>query len=53
MTLSDDNRQVVQMAECEKCGLKYPLDEIGSPETEQSYTCDDCGGYVDVRSINV
>lgn len=34
-------------AQCEDCGLVYPLDEIGEPKTQVAYTCDDCGGPVE------
>lgn len=35
-------------AVCEDCELTYPLDEDGEPKTEAAYTCDDCGGAVEV-----
>ena len=34
-------------AQCEDCGLVYGLAD-GDPKTEQPYTCDDCGGAVEV-----
>jgi hypothetical protein len=32
---------------CEDCGLGYSVDGHGMPLTQDPYTCDDCGGYVD------
>jgi len=37
-------------AVCEDCGLRYPLGRADVPITAHPYTCDDCGGYVDVPS---
>jgi hypothetical protein len=36
------------IARCEDCGLVYGVDYAGVPETQEAFTCDDCGGYVDV-----
>lgn len=35
-------------AVCEECGLRYALTPWGDPATDAPYTCDDCGGYVEV-----
>ena len=36
------------LAFCEDCELPYRVGHAGIPLTSHSYTCDDCGGYVDV-----
>ena len=36
------------VAECEDCRLLYAVSSVGEPITQRAYTCDDCGGYVDV-----
>lgn len=35
-------------AVCEDCGLNYPVGRLDIPITGYPYTCDDCGGYVEV-----
>lgn len=35
-------------AVCGDCGLTYRLGRNDVPITSYPYTCDDCGGYVDV-----
>lgn len=37
-------------ARCDECGLTYDVGRFDVPITEVSYTCDDCGGYVDLMS---
>lgn len=35
-------------AVCEECELIYSLDDDGQPKTIEPFTCDDCGGAVEV-----
>lgn len=35
-------------AVCEDCGLNYEVGREHIPVTVDPFTCDDCGGYVDV-----
>lgn len=39
-------RRLMAGAKCERCGLRYEMGKFG-PATNEPYTCDDCGGYVD------
>lgn len=36
------------IAQCEQCPLTYQVDEDGCPVTIEPFTCDDCGGSVEV-----
>lgn len=39
---------MAKTARCEDCGLEYEVGRNDVPVTEEPFTCDDCGGYVDV-----
>lgn len=36
------------IARCENCGLEYGVKSYGDPDTIVAFTCDDCGGAVEV-----
>ena len=35
-------------AMCEDCEQTYAVDGTGVPKTKEAFTCDDCGGAVEV-----
>jgi len=36
------------IAHCTSCGLVYGVSRDGEPETDREWTCDDCGGPVEI-----
>ena len=41
-------RSLAAAAMCEDCEQTYAVDGTGVPKTKTAFTCDDCGGAVEV-----